>query len=456
MNLSIEEISGAVKAEILNGGKTKIKNIITDSREILEDCLFFALKGEVSDGHDFAEAAAAGGAAAVILNKGHIFENKTGAAVIAVEDTRQALLELAEYYKSLFKLEFTAAVTGSNGKTMVKELIYAVLSQKYKTRKSEGNLNTETGLSKTIFSLRPDERALVLEMGMDRFGEISKLSKTANPDIGIINNIGTAHIEKLGSKEGIKKAKFEILDGMGADSIIILNADDPFLYSEKGRTGLRECFFGINNSKADYTAGNISFDYAGNTAHFEIGGTGFKIPAVGIHNVYNALAAYTTGKLRGLTDERIQAGFDAFRPAAMRQNIYEINGITIIDDCYNASLESIRAALSVLADISGGKNKKNTAVLADVLECGDFAAEIHRQIGEAALEFNIDKIFVYGEKSKKIAEVINDSGRCVYFEDKTGIAKKLFEETGDGGTVLFKASRGMAMETVLEDFKKLF
>ena len=464
MNLSIAEIAGAVKGEVLNDKDLRVKNIVTDSRGILEGGLFFALKGETLDGHDFAAKAIENGAVGAVLNKGYPLNalndlNDRNAVIIWVEDTGRAFLDLAKYYKSLFELELTVGITGSNGKTAVKELMHAVLSQKYKARKNEGNFNNEVGLPKTVFELRRDERALVLEMGMNHFGEISRLSKTAEPDIGVINNIGTNHIENLGSREGIKKAKCEIMDGMSADAHIILNADEPLLYCEKGRTGKRERFFGIENGDADFAAGKISFDYVNRASYFEISGVGFKIPAVGLHNVYNALPVYAAGKICGLSDGQIQAGFNNFENVKMRQNIYAFNGITIIDDCYNASLESVGAALAVLAEINkGNKQERKIAVLSDILECGDFADEIHEKIGEALLEYNIDKIFVYGEKSRKIFEFVNiySKGRCFYFEDKAQVAGKLFEEARNGGTFLFKASRGMAMETVLEDFKKLF
>jgi len=467
MNLSIAEIAKAVKGEIINvNDEIKIKNIITDSRKILPDSLFFALKGENVDGHDFVSKAIENGALGVVVETkknsvkrfGLQYENT---AIIAVNDTVQALLDTAKYYKSKIpKIKKTVvAVTGSVGKTTTKEFIYSVLVQKFMTKKSEGNFNTEIGLPFTLFSLGEDTEALVLEMGMSGFGEIQRLSETANPNTAVITNIGTSHIEKLGSREGIKKAKLEILEGMDSDSNIILNADEPLLYSEKNKTGKREYFFGINNKCADFTAEDIKFDYDKNTSEFTVKETNnfrFKIPAAGIHNVYNALPAIITGKIYGLSNEEIQAGFNNFQNAKMRQNIYEFNGITIIDDCYNASLESVRAALVVLSQIN--KNKK-IAVLSDVLESGNYAQEIHRKIGESVVENKIDKVFIFGEKSKTTYETIkqyDNTELCLYFEDKSEIAQALCEEAKKGDVILFKASRGMAVETVIEDFKDKF
>ena len=462
INLGIKEIAKAVKGEIINGfdDNITIKNIAVDSRKILPDSLFIALKGEKADGHNFISQAFESGAVGVIARKDTVNKialQKQNAVIVAVDDTLAALLNIAKYYKSLFKkLNITVGITGSVGKTTAKEFIYSVLSEKFITQKSNENHNTDTGMSFTLFELEEDTEALVLEMGMSGFGEIKRLSETANPNTAVINNIGTSHILNLGSREGIKKAKFEILDGMDYNSNIILNADEPLLYSEKNKTGRNEYFFGINNKDADFTAENIEFDYDNNYSRFTINKDNFKfkIPIAGTHNVYNALPAFIAGKIYGLTNEEIQAGFDNFQNAKMRQNIYDFNGITIIDDCYNASLESMRAALETLSKIRG--NKK-IAVLSDVLESGNFAEEIHRKIGEAAAENKTDKVFVYGENSKTTCETVNKRGAtCVYFDDKSKIAQSLYKETKKGDVVLFKASRGMALETVIEDFKKLF
>jgi len=458
--LSLNEIAEAVKGEIFNNNDIKIKSIVTDSREILESSIYFALKGEIYDGHDFTAQAVENGAIAVVINKDYAFENKNNIAVITVSDTAQAFLDLAKYYKSLFDIKLTVGITGSNGKTTVKEFMHAVLSQKYKARKNEGNFNNEIGLPKTVFNLREDEHALVLEMGMNHLGEITRLSKAGEPGIGVINNIGTNHIENLGSQEGIKKAKFEILDGMSAEASIILNADDPFLYSEKNKTGKREYFFGIDNKSADYIAENISFDYESNESFFEISGVKFKIPVVGLHNVYNAMPAYIAGKLHGLSDELIQAGFNNFENAKMRQNIYEFNGIIIIDDCYNASRESVLVAFDVLCGIAEKTGGYKIAVLSDILEAGEYSKQIHDDIGVAAVEKNIG-VYLYGEKSKATVDAIfrHSSGHydAFYSPDKSDVASIIYGEgLKKGDVILFKASRGMAMETVLEDFKKLF
>ena len=476
-NLNISEIIKAIKAaDFTDHGNNSIviKNITTDSRRILPDSLFFALKGDKFDGHDFVEKAIESGAVGAVVRKDNANiinsvknlslhqENQENAVIIYVEDTVQALLDLSRYYKSLFSIDKTVAVTGSVGKTTTKEMIYSVTSEKYKTQKNEGNLNTEIGMAATLFGLEKETEAVVLEMGMSAFGEISRLSRTANPDTAVITNIGTSHIEMLGSREGIKKAKFEILDGMSDKSNIILNADEPLLYMEKGKTGRTEYFFGLKNKDADFTADNIKFDYENNASYFEVKNKIFKIPAVGIHNIYDALPAVVTGYIYGLTDVQIQNGFNNFKNAKMRQNIYEFHGITIIDDCYNASVESVTAAFDVLCGLAKSKNGGNgrkIAVLSDILEAGGYSEEIHSKIGAAAAEREIDMVFLYGDKSKitfDTIEKLNKKCKRFYFTDKIKISGMLCEQIKKDDTVLFKASRGMALETVLDDFKNKF
>jgi len=477
MNLSIAEIAKAVNGEIINNHDLNIpmiKNIVTDSRKILPDGLFFAIKGEKVDGHDFIPEVIDDGILGVVAQENSVKQialQDKKAIIIAVRDTIQALLDTAKYYKSLFKnIDKTVAVTGSVGKTTTKEFIYSVLATKFKTTKNEGNFNNEIGLPLTVFSTAEDTEALVLEMGMSGFGEIKRLSETANPNTAAITNIGTSHIEMLGSKEGIKKAKFEILDGMDMNSNIILNADDPLLYSEKNKTGRKEYFFGIKNSDADFTAENIELDYEKNISDFTvkilngtiITGSRFIIPAAGIHNIYDALPALITGKIYGMSDEEIQAGFNNFQNAKMRQNIYEYYGITIIDDCYNASAESVLAALDVLSGVAEKNRGRKIAVLSDILESGNYSEQIHSETGKAAVEKNIDIIYLSGEKSKvtydTIEKIKRGAGNCMcrYFGDKSEIAQALYEEVKKGDVILFKASRGMALETVIDDFKYKF
>ena len=462
MNLSITEIAKAVKGEIINKSTQtdRITSVTTDSRKVPANSLFFAIKGEKFDGHDFALQTIKDGAVCVIAQKDAVKRyclQDINAWIIAVNDTVQALLDTAKYFKSQLKnLDKVVAVTGSVGKTTTKEFTAAVLASKYKTQKSEANYNNEMGLPYTLFSIEEDTEAAVLEMGMNSFGEIKRLSETANPDTAMIINIGTSHIEMLGSREGIKKAKFEILDGMSLNSNIILNADEPLLYCEKNKTGRKEYFFGINNKDADFIAENIEIDYIKNTSSFYVDNFKFEIPATGNHSIYDALPALVTGKVYGLSDVEIQEGFNNFQNAKMRQNIYEFHGITIIDDCYNASKESVLAAFDVLFGIAEKTNGQKIAVLSDILESGDYSEQIHGDIGQAAAKQNISA-YLFGEKSKAAFDAMSlAGGDCFYSSDKSDIAAIMRAEVKKGDVILFKASRGMAVETVLADFKKLF
>ena len=465
MNLTIAEIAKAVKGEIYNnfGENIIIKKITTDSRQIFPECLFYAIKGERADGHDFVLKAIEDGAMGAVVQKSRVNNIALQAekiCLIAVDDTVQALLDTAKYHKNQCKeLALTVAVTGSVGKTTTKEFMYFVLSAKFKTQKSEANHNTEIGMPFTLCNLENDTKAIVLEMGMTGFGQIKQLSETANPNTAVITNIGTSHIENLGSRDGIKKAKFEILDGMDLNSNIILNADEPLLYCEKNKTGRKEYFFGIKNKKADFVAENIEFDYIKNISSFDVNNFKFIIPVAGIHNIYDALPALAAGKIYGFSDDEIQAGFNNFESVKMRQNIYNLNDITIIDDCYNASLESVLAAFEVLEGIAAKTNGRKIAVLADILEAGEYSEKIQTDIGIAAVEKNIS-LYLFGEKSKATFEAVVKNGGenydCAYIDDKSAIAQILFSEIKKGDVILFKASRGMTMETVTEEFKKLY
>ena len=466
MKLNLREICKAVKGDLYNNGEEiniSSDKICVDSRKIETGSLFIAIKGENVDGHDFIAGVIKSGASAVVVSRDYYKNNSDGVKYIcvAVDDTKQALLDTAKLCKSKIK-PIVIAITGSVGKTTTKEFIYSVVSQKYITQKNEGNLNTDTGLSMTMFGLKDDTQVLVQEMGMNNFGEIDELSRTAEPDTAVITNIGTSHIEMFGSRENICKAKFEILNGMSEKTHICLNADEPLLYSQRGKTGKNEIFFGIENENADIIARNIKIDYKTGSTEFDIFDANANkcmsanIPVVGEHNVRNALAAFAVAKIHGLDFDEIQRGFNNFENGKMRQNIYSFHDITIIEDCYNASLESVTAALGVLSGIAKESGGRRIAVLSDILETGNFSDEIHRKVGQTVAAVNTDAAFIYGEKSKLTVDGIKSGGEgcCVYyFTDKKEMAKKLCDEVRKNDVVLFKASRGMMLEDVVNDFK---
>lgn len=429
------------------GEDRQVLNICTDTRKITEGSLFIALVGERFDGHDFVEAAFEKGAVAAVCSKPVSAEGE----VLLVENTGAALLEIAAYYRSLFSIPFVG-ITGSVGKTTTKEMVYAVLSEKYNTLKNEGNLNNEIGLPTTVFRLDSDFEAAILEMGMSAFGEISRLSRVAQPNIGIITKIGVSHIEHLGSREGILKAKLEILDGLKPNAPLIVNGDDDLLSTVKldDRSVIT---FGIENQDCDYRA--VDIDQCGYATRFKVLFDGKEqnvtIPTVGTHNVYNALSAFAAGIYLGVSPENAANGLSKYVTSGMRQNVREVNGITLVEDCYNASPDSVRAAVEVLGSMSA---KTKSFVFGDMLELGEISESAHREVGRLVAEKGIDRFYTYGEMAALAAQTAAEksSGFVKAFDDKLELARELKNCLSSGDAVLFKASRGMKLEEIIKSF----
>lgn len=418
--------------------------VCTDTRKITDGCLFIAIKGDNFDGHDFAAKAIENGAQAVMVEK----DCGLGEKQILVESTRQALLDLAGYYRSLFNIP-VVGITGSVGKTTTKEMTHAVMSVKYNTLKNEGNLNNEIGVPLTLFRLDKTHEAAVIEMGMSGFGEISRMTKAVKPDVAIISNIGVSHIEHLGSREGILKAKTEILEGMKEDAPVILNADDDMLITL--RPGAHPViYYGIENEKSLLKASDITSkeDETELTVGFNGGSGRVSLPFPGRHNVYNALAATAAGSVFGIDEKDAFEALKGYVPAGMRQRINKKFGMTFIEDCYNASPDSQAAALAVLGEMKGGRR---IAVIGDMLELGSVSEKAHYGVGEKAAENKIDAVFTYGERSLEVARGAADGNvPCVKsFNDKSALAKELVAYLKEGDSVLFKASRGMKLEDVI-------
>jgi len=423
----------------------EISDICTDTRNLTKGCVFIAIKGEHFDAHDFVPEAVEQGAVMCITER-EIPE----CPCIVVDDCRKAFLETAHYYRMKFNIRLVG-VTGSVGKTTTKEMISLVLSKKYRTLKTQGNLNNEIGLPKTLLKLDSEYQSAVIEMGMSHFGEIHRLSCTASPDIAVITNIGFSHIENLRTQEGILKAKLEILDGMKKDSPLITNADDELLYNLKSELERPVFTFGIENPDSDFRAVNIKehdsvteFDiiYKDKSIHI-------VLTAIGKHNVLNALTAFAAGKLSGIDDDDVIAtAFSEFVPDSLRQNISRKKGQTIITDCYNASPDSMKASLGILANLRTDGRK--IAVLGDMLELGEMSETLHRKVGEMAVSANPDMLFCYGEQSEYIAETAKKSGIKTYHSNnKEDIFRNVSDYVHEGDTVLFKASRGMKLEEII-------
>lgn len=440
--LTYKEAARAAGSETSLEGK--FTSVTTDTRKAVKDCLFIALAGEKFDGHDFAAAALEKGAGAVMVER----DLGLGKRQIIVGSTGQALLDLAGYYRSLFKIP-VVGVTGSVGKTTTKEMIAAVLGSKYKTLKTEGNHNNEIGMPLTLFELEIDHEAAVIEMGMNHFGEISRMTAAAKPDIAVISNIGVSHIENLGSREGILKAKLEILEGMKGDAPIVLNGDDDML--SKADTGSHpRVFYSVSNSSCAYTAFDITStdDETEFTVGFSGGPVRACLPFTGRHNIYNALAACAVGELCGISVEQALEALKNYKTTGLRQKIVKKNSITFIEDCYNASPDSQAAALAVLGSMNSGRK---IAVLGDMLELGSYSETAHRLVGKYAAQNGADIVFTYGEQSLLTAESAKENGvkDVRTFSDKNELAASLAGELKEGDAVLFKASRYMKLEEVI-------
>ena len=421
-----------------------LADVCTDTRKIQPGSLFVCLRGERFDGHSFASQAAQLGAAALLV------DHPVDADVpqLVVTDTGKALLQLAGWYRRRFQLP-VVGLTGSVGKTTTKEFIALVLGAKYNTLKTQGNLNNEIGVPQMLFRLEDSHTAAVIEMGMNHFGEISRLTRAVAPTVGLITNIGVSHIENLGSRAGILQAKLEILEGMAPDAPLIVNMDNDMLRTVK--LGDRPLLtFAIDDRSADFTATDIAEQ--GSTTTFTVHHSTFTqpvtIPTVGIHNVYNALAAMAVGYVTGVDPAAAASALANYVPAGMRQNLVQVGGVQVIEDCYNASPDSMRAALQTLGKLPV---HRRYAVLGAMLELGDYAKEAHTQVGKMAAENGIDGVLAYGADAAYIVEAAKQAGleNARLFDTKEALAQSLAQQVQPGDGVLFKGSRGMHLEDVM-------
>jgi len=447
-SLSVREVLNAVGGKLFNNdGNDIILNVSTDSRSISNGDLFIPLKGERFDGHKFIESAFEKGAICVLsekkldLNKPYIY----------VRDTKEALAALAEYYRSLFNIPIVA-VTGSVGKTTTKDIIYSVLKQKFNTVKTEGNFNNEIGVPATIFKIDESSEAAVIEMGMNHFNEIHRLSKMVRPNAAVITNIGYSHIENLGSREGIFKAKCEIFDFLDKNGVKILNGDDDLLHS------ISKCentyFYGVESNEYDFFADEIvekGINGIGCRIHNDMNSFYANINVPGKHMVLNALAATAVGRCFGVDNHLIERGIESFQLSKMRMDIIKTDKYTIINDVYNANPASMKASIDVLAD----SNSRKVCILGDMLELGDFAPMLHEEIGEYAFKKGIDVIVCVGHIAKNIYNgAVKNAGdkteNIFYFKNQEDFFDDIKNIINVNDTILVKASRGMKFEKTVE------
>ena len=428
----------------------RVSRMQSDSRKVRSGDLFVALKGAKADGHDFAETAINHGAVAALVSR-PISEKLPS---IEVEDTLRAYGDIAAGYRQMTGVK-VVGITCSVGKTTTKEMTASVLEAAYHTAKTEGNHNNNLGLPMTIMDMPENTEVAVLEMGMNHSGEMEYLSDIARPDLAIITNIGTMHIEHLGTREGILQAKLEIMRGMPDDGAGVFNGDEPLLWNIRAIGKHKKYYYGIENHACDVTATDIVELDDG--VRFVVHGFGQQfelfVPMLGRHAVYNALAATTVGLLLGVKPEQIQARFSSFHNTGMRQKIYVKNGVTIIEDCYNAGPESTEAALDVLAGIK--TDGRRIAVLGDMLELGNRSAAEHYRIGRLAVG-KADLLLTYGEHSVRTLTGAITGGmnpkNTDHFDTHEDMAHMLKMRVSEGDVVLFKGSRGMRMEKVLQLF----
>ncbi len=436
----------------------EIKGISIDSRNIKEGELFIAIRGDRFDGHDFVPEAMKKGAWGALVERSALearYERIGGFKnILPVEDTIFALQEMSHMHRKKFPIP-VVGITGSNGKTTTKEMLACILKRKGPVLKNEGNLNNHIGVPLTLLKLDARHKSAAVEMGMSGPGEIDTLARLVSPDVGVITNIGPAHLEFLGAMDTVAAAKAELLDNLRADGIAVLNTDDQYFDTLKRKYGGRVLSFGIDG-KADVRANDIKQgrDFTDFTLSSDGSKAKVRLRAVGRHNIYNALAAAAAAVAVGLPLDAVKYGLDDFVPVAMRSELKVVNGRTVLADCYNANPGSMKAALETLVSLKSGKMA--VAVLGDMLELGASGEEAHREIGRIAARLGIDALITLGALAKRILEGAAEAGmrkeRLFAAETHADAAALLKQHSKNGDAVLIKGSRGMKMEKILEEF----
>ena len=444
-------LAGLAPAGSLGG--EPVTAVVTDSRKVVPGCVFVCFPGQRVDGHDYAAAAIGGGALCVVAN--HPVEGVPADKLVLAPSSHKAMVRMGANYRMLFAPKMIG-VTGSVGKTTTKEFCYAVLSAFGETIKTEGNQNNEIGMPNTLFRLEPTTRYAVVEMGMSALGEIERLSRAARPSAGLITCIGVSHMESLGSRENILKAKLEICAGLPDGAPLALNADDEYLCKAKdqglipGR--LAPVWYGVEAPWADVRAEAIESDPEGERFTLVDGGERFavRIPAMGRHNVYNALAAYAAASRLGLDEAKCAAALSNYEATGMRQHVVKKAGLTVVEDCYNASPDSMKASLAMFSAFDAGSGKKY-ALLGDMLELGSISEEAHRQVGRWAAEAHLAGLVTLGPESRAMAEEAEKAGlAAVHCDTPAAALAALKGLLKPGDALLAKASRGMKLENILK------
>jgi len=458
-----EQILEAAKGELLFGDTQRIfSNISIDSRKITPDEIFVAIVGEVHDGHKFVSDVLNSGVKGAIINKNRVNDfscaelKDKGILCIAVDNTTRALGDLAAFHRKRLNIK-VVAVTGSNGKTTTREMTAAVLSQKFKTLTPQKNFNNEIGVPLTLFNLTASHECAVLELGMNHAGEIRRLAEICQPDIGVITNIGHAHIGMLGSLDAIMYAKGELLEKISHGGTAVLNIDDPRV-AELGircaEYGIKKFFYSKNqNQKSHIYSDSIREDSTGTSFSLVLPEENIpvRLELPGGFMVLNTLAAASVGYLMGLTAQEILHGIESFKPVQGRMNIrITEKGTHIIDDTYNANLDSMKAALSAFKSLRG--DKRGIFVSGDMLELGEYSESMHRELGMTAAGSGISRLYAFGNFAENVVDGAIKSGidsKSVFVGTKKEIIENLKKELESDDSILIKGSRGMKMEEIV-------
>lgn len=431
--------------ELLN---TELSSIVTDSRKVKKNALFAAIVGERVDGHNFIAQCIEAGAVCAVCEK----TPADNSPHILVENTKQALIDIATAYRLTFDIPFIG-ISGSVGKTTTKEMIASVVAQKYRVHKTQGNFNNDLGVPLTLFALEDDAEIAVIEMGISDFGEMTVLSQIVKPDVCVLTNIGNCHLECLGDRDGVLKAKTEMFDFMAEGGTAFLCNDDDKLSSVKEVKGKAPVTFGLTED-ADFTADNITSnneDRTTFTVKYEDKEFEATVYALGKHMVSNALCATAIGKYFGLSDEEIAKGISEYKPAGSRQNVIKSEKLTIIDDCYNANPASMKASIETLSGFAG----RRVAILGDMKELGKTEAELHQEIGRFVVEKKLDLVIAIGDLALNIYKEARPYIDCEWFSTWEEAKLEMYEMLTIGDTVLVKASHSMKFEEIVEYLKEL-
>jgi UDP-N-acetylmuramoyl-tripeptide--D-alanyl-D-alanine ligase len=438
--------------------RMEIKGVSIDSRTIKKGELFVAIKGERFDGHDFVPEVIKNGAWGALVDRSELETNYASLGglrnILAVEDTIFALQEMSQMHRKKFDIP-VIGITGSNGKTTTKEMLASILKQRGAVLKNEGNLNNHIGVPLTLLKLEPRHKSAAVEMGMSALGEIDALARLVSPDVGVITNIGPAHLEFLGTMDIVAQAKAELLGNLKMGGIAVLNADDRYFTTLMDKYDGRVLSFGIEN-KADVSAAGIrqGKDFTDMTIEADDSRVNVRLPVVGKHNIYNALAAAAAATAVGMPLDAVKYGLEDFSPVAMRSELKQVKGRTVLADYYNANPGSMQAALETLISLRAGH--KSVAVLGDMLELGNTATGAHRDIGRTVAHLGVDVLITIGSLAIHINEGALEEGmpkdQVVAAGSHTEAAALLRQRSKNGDIVLIKGSRGMKMEKILEEF----